>query len=242
MRAYGARLFRIRNFGVSPTATAEVMHGLKRLAVELDAGFEITAFVFSPRGMVGVQTIGYEIDEAFPNESFSVFSPAGGGGLTLAVARGVEQRGSRGRVHCVQPLGNDTMSSSLRSGALEGRMVESKTVISGLQVGGVLDANEVIATCRRLGGQGYVVEDEAIFRWQQRMAREEGVFSEPAGAVALAGVEQAVSRGEVAANENIVCLVTGSGFKDERALARMAGETETPLLENFAEFSSRVRG
>ena len=242
MRAYGAHLFRIRNFGVSPTSTAEVMHGLKRLAAELDAGFEITAFVFSPRGMAGVQTIGYEIVEAFPQEAFSIFSPAGGGGLTLAVARGVEQRGARGRVHCVQPVGNDTMASPLRSGADEGQRVESKTVISGLQVGGVLDANDVIATCRRVGGQGYAVEDDAIFRWQQRMAREEGVFSEPAGAVALAGVEQAVSRGEVAANENVVCLVTGSGFKDERALARMAGETETPLLENFAEFSSRVRG
>jgi hypothetical protein len=35
--------------------------------------------------------------------------------------------------------------------------------------------------------------------------------------------------------------VTGSGFKDERALVRMTGETPTPLVANFGEFSAAVR-
>ncbi len=148
---------------------------------------------------------------------------------------------SRGRVHCVQPAGNDTIASALRAGANRAIAVDSKTNISGLQVGGVLDGDEVIATCRRLGGQGYVVQDEAVLHWQQRLAQEEGVFSEPAGAVALAGLAEAAMRGEVGADENVVCLVTGSGFKDERALMRMAGAEETPLLENFAVFSDRLR-
>lgn len=240
MRAYGAHLYRIKNFGASPEISAEVMHGLRGLAEELSAGYEISAFALSPRGMAGVQTIGYEVADALPGEKFSIFSPAGGGGLTLAVARGVAGAGDRGRVHCVQPAGNDTIASSLRHG-VAAKSVPSTTAISGLQVGGVLDGDHVIAACRRAGGQGYVVEDDTVWAWQTRMAREEGIFSEPAGAVALAGVEQALARGEVTPDEHVVCLVTGSGFKDERSLLKMTGEAGTPLVAGFAEFTGAVR-
>jgi len=240
MRAYGANLLRIRNFGSSAEVNTAVMHGLRGLADELGTGYEISAFALSPRGMAGVQTISYEISDALAGERFSIFSPAGGGGLTLAVARGVEGVGGRGRVHCVQPAGNDTIASSLRSGT-PAKAVTSTTAISGLQVGSVLDGDDVIATCRRLGGQGYVVTDETVWSWQARLAREEGVFCEPAGAVALAGVEQAVARGELATDEHAVCLVTGSGFKDERSLVRMTGEAGTPLVASFEEFSAAVR-
>jgi threonine synthase len=190
--------------------------------------------------MAGVQTISYEIAEALPEARFNVFSPAGGGGLTLAVAKGVERLGVAARVHCVQPSGNDTIASPLRTGAINAVAVESKTEISGLQVGGVLDGDDVIAACRRLGGQGYCVEDDAVWAWQARLAREEGVFAEPAGAVALAGLAEAVARKEVDPDEHIVCLVTGSGFKDERALVRITGQAGTPLLDTFEEFSRAV--
>jgi threonine synthase len=87
-----------------------------------------------------------------------------------------------------------------------------------------------------------VVPDEAAWTAQARMAREEGIFSEPAGAVALAGLERAVARGEVRPDANLVCLVTGTGFKDERSLLRMTGEAGTPLVDGFDAFADVVRG
>jgi threonine synthase len=242
MRAYGAQLFRLKNFGASPEVSTGVMQGLRLLADEMGAGYEISAYALSPRGMAGVQTIGYEIADALAGQNFSIFSPAGGGGLTLAVARGIEACGGSGRVHCVQPAGNDTIATALRTGKSRAVAIESKTAISGLQVGGVLDGDKVISACRHSGGQGHVVEDEAVWAWQARLAREEGIFCEPAGAVAIAGVEQALARGEIAPDEPTVCLVTGSGFKDERSLVRMTGEAGTPLLGDFAEFAAAVRG
>lgn len=241
MAAYGARLFRIRSFGASPAVSADVMGGLGALAQELNAGYEISAFTFSPRGMSGVQTLAFEIADELGGGPLHVFSPAGAGGLTLAVARGFARWGSAARVHCVQPAGNDTIATPLRSGATRARAVESKTQISGLQVGGVLDGDATVAACRASGGQGYVVTDDDVWSWQARMAREEGLFSEPAGAVALTGVAQALQRGELTADDTVVCLVTGSGFKDERSLIRMTGAEGTPLLESFAAFSTAVR-
>lgn len=241
MQAYGARLFRVRSFGSSATVNIEVMEGLRHLADEMDAGFEISAYAFSPRGMAGVETISHEIIETLEEREFNIFSPAGGGGLTLAVARGVEVVGVAARVHCVQPAGNDTIASALRSGASRADAVECTSAISGLQVGSVVDGDAVISACRQSGGQGHVVSDAAVWSWQTRLAREEGIFCEPAGAVALAGVEQAVARGDIATDEPTVCLVTGSGFKDERSLIRMTGAGETPVLDNFGEFAAAVR-
>lgn len=239
MRAYGAHLHRIEGFGSSPTVTTEVMAGLQELAAELNAGFEISAYAFSPRGMAGVQTMGYEISESLGDVAFSVFSPAGGGGLTLAVARALA--GTRGRVHCVQPVGNDTIATPLRDGADRAVAVESTTTISGLQVGSVLDGDEVVAACRKSGGTGHTVEDEAVFDWQGRLAREEGIFCEPACAVSVAGVARAVAAGELDPSEPVVCLITGVGFKDEKAILRMTGAEPTPLLADFADFAAAVR-
>jgi len=248
MRAYGARLFRIRDFGSSPTVNSAVIDGLRGLAEERGAGLEISAFACSPRGMAGVQTLGFELAETLAADpEISVFSPAGGGGLTLAVARGFATAATHGawpgraRIHCVQPEGNDTIASALRAGEPRARAVESRTAISGLQVGSVMDGDAVIEACRRSGGQGHVVTDERVWAWQSRLAREEGIFCEPAGAVALAGVEAALARGELRRDTPVVCLATGSGFKDERSLVRMTGDPLAPLLDGFESFAAKVR-
>lgn len=247
MLAHGAHLIRIRQFGSSPEVSGRVMDGLKELAGEMGAGLEISAYTFSPRGMSGVMTISFEIAETLGPNVVHVFSPAGGGGLTLAVARGfellVEQQGWQGRshVHCVQPEGNDTIATALRAGRDYASPVESRTSVSGLQVGGVLDGDHVIAACRRSGGQGHVVCDAEVWAWQASLARHEGIFCEPAGAVALAGVAAAVARGEMKLNEPVVCLVTGTGFKDEKSLTRLIGSAGAPLVEDFAAFSTAVR-
>ncbi len=247
MLAHGARLYRIREFGASPAVNSAVFGGLRELAAQTGASLEISAFACSPRGMDGVQTLAYEIGEAMGDRAFHVFCPAGGGGLTLAVARGFGTLTARSRwfgsarVHCVQPGGNDTIATPLRNGATEARPVTSLTAISGLQVGSVIDGNAVIDECRRSGGQGHVIQDARAWDWQARLAREEGIFAEPAGAVALAGVESAVIRGELSGEEPVVCLVTGSGFKDEKSLVRMTAGKEAPLLADFGAFAAAVR-
>lgn len=240
MRAYGANLLRVRGFGSSPTVTTEVMQGLAALAQELNGGVEVSAYALSPHGMAGVESLGAELASGMGPRPFLVFSPAGGGGLTLAVARGLRSAAAEAAVHCVQPEGNDTIAGALRRGEVHAVAQESTTQISGLQVGAVLDGNEVIAACRASGGQGHLVSDEEVWAAQTRLAQEEGIFCEPAGAVALAGVASAVSHGELDTRVPVVCLVTGSGFKDERSMLRMTGDAETPMVDSWAEFAAKV--
>jgi len=57
-------------------------------------------------------------------------------------------------------------------------------------------------------------------------ARREAV----AGAVAPAGAMQAAEKGDIRRDATITCLVTGSAFKDEEALAAMVQHSKCPVL------------
>lgn len=236
MQAYGAELVRIRGFGIDANVTRKVFERLDSLSQKPGNALQISGFRYSPVGMSGVRTIGYELMEQLSSPPNHVFCPSGGGGLTLAVAQAFEllnQRHSRAlgvRVHCVQPIGNSTIAGPLRSGESRAKEVVCTSAISGLQVPSVIDGHEVIAAVRRSEGTGFEVEDEDVWQLQSRMAREEGIFSEPAGAVALAGALQAARLREIDPEATIVCIVTGSGFKDSPSLQRMAG-VECPIRE-----------
>ena len=227
MLAYGARLYKVRGFGIDPDVTRRTLDEIRRKAAAPDAALQISAFAFSPIGMSGVQTIAYELHEQAGDRLDHVFVPAGGGGLTLAVARGFEELATRQlrpvgpRVECVQPAGNDTIAGPLRAGDERARAVNSTTRISGLQVSSVLDGDAVIAACRRSGGTGHLVGDDAVWTMQARLAREEGIFCEPAAAASVAAAIHARAAGEIAGDAAVCCLITGVGFKDQPSVDRM---------------------
>ena len=236
MLAYGATLLRIRGFGFDPVATTEIMDGLEPLAAEMGAAQEISAFKYCPLAMEAVQTISYELAEQLSAGLDHVFSPTAGGGLSLAVARGFERVGCSAAVNCVQPQGNNTIAGPLREGKEQAQTSEGATTISALQIANVIDGDETLAACRASGGTGYLVSDEEIYSAQARMAREEGIFSEPAGAIPLAGVLDACARRELDRDAVVVCLVTGSGFKDDAAIERMLDGQSCPLVDSLEEF------
>jgi threonine synthase len=236
MLAYGARVLRVRGFGVERSITEQTFHVMESLGRREGVALQISAFKYSPFGMAGVQTIAYEIARELQRIGH-VFVPTGGGGLTLAAAKGfqrlVEARllGHCPRVHCVQPAGNDTIASPLRQGLNRAVTVNCTTSISGLQVPSVIDGDDAMAACRVTGGTGYVVSDDEVYAVQRRLARCEGIFCEPAGAVATTAALAAVARGEVDRDEAVVCLVTGSGFKDLASVERMSATVTYPTID-----------
>ena len=210
---------------------------MKKLGEAPDAELQLSAYFYSPIGMKGVQTISYELHEQAPTPIDHVFIPSGGGGLALAVTRGFEDMvresviSQSPRMQIVQPDGNNTIATPLNEGADEARSIADCTSqISGLQCPSVLDGHELIMEARRSGGSGHLVSNETVWHWQERLALEEGIFCEPAGAVATAGAVQARGNEEIDPDDMIVCLVTGSGFKDEPSAQRLAERTECPTI------------
>ena len=56
-----------------------------------------------------------------------------------------------------------------------------------------------------------------------------GIFAEPAGATAWAGLKKALATGQVASDDPTLVLLTGVGLKDVRAA--MQAVKEAPIIE-----------
>jgi threonine synthase len=237
MLAYGANLYRVRGFGLDPDITSRVFARLQERGQRSDTALLISAYKYAPAGMSGVETLSFELADQSEGPIPHVFCCAGGGGLALGVARGFARLRRerkidyRPAIQCVQPAGNATIAGPLRAGAARAVDVTCTTSVSGLQVPNVIDGDETLAACRESGGTGHLVEDAFVWEVQRRLAREEGIFCEPAAAVPLAGALQAQRDGLVKPEENVVCLVTGSGFKDAHAVDRMITDRSCPLIE-----------
>ncbi len=249
MLAYGAKLYRVRGFGIDADVSDRAIKCLKALSARPSAQMQISAFAYCPVGMSGVKGISHELAEQSAgldrNAWDHVFCMAGGGGLVLATALGFEQLQQAGRLdklprtECVQPAGNNTISGPLRSGLNLAQAIQCTSKISGLQVPSVIDGNEVIAACHRNGGTGHLVSDDLVWQTQARLAREEGIFAEPAASTAVAGALQAAREGLLDPDANVVCLITGSAFKDPPSLDAMVKHTSAPLID-LADLERRV--
>ena len=69
------------------------------------------------------------------------------------------------------------------------------------------------------------VADEEILQAQKMLASKEGIFVEPASASTLAGVRKLVGGGFIDPDEEIVCITTGNGLKDQEAVALSMEQT-----------------
>jgi threonine synthase len=81
------------------------------------------------------------------------------------------------------------------------------------------------------------IEDDAILEAMKLLATETGVFGEPAGVTAFAGVRVALDDGLIERSASVLHIVTGNGLKDARAAFRAVGEPRmiAPSLDAVRE-------
>jgi threonine synthase len=72
------------------------------------------------------------------------------------------------------------------------------------------------------------VSDEEIIQAISELGKV-GIFAEPAGSTAYAGLEKAVKMGVIHPEDPVLVLNTGSGLKDIRSAMKAAGEA--PIIE-----------
>ena len=99
-------------------------------------------------------------------------------------------------------------------------MPDAASVADSLTVSTPRNAILCLKRIRESEGGAVAVSDDEILQAIPYLARHTGVFAEPAGAAALAGLHRALEQGLVDRGERLVLLVTGSGLKDVPAASR----------------------
>jgi len=92
--------------------------------------------------------------------------------------------------------------------------IQAQTVADSISVGLPRDRIKALAAVTGTNGDFITVSDNDILRAIPALARGCGVFAEPAGAAAYAGLVTAVDNNLVTADERVVVLSTGNGLKD----------------------------
>jgi len=107
---------------------------------------------------------------------------------------------------------------------VRGRPVENpETVATAIRIGNPVSWQQAVAASHESGGWFAECTDEEILRVQKLLAQTEGIFCEPASAIALAGLLKDLELGKVGEGSTIVCTLTGHGLKDpDTAIAQSA--------------------
>ena len=101
--------------------------------------------------------------------------------------------------------------------------VEAATVADSICVGAPRDVVKAIKYVHANGGRFVTVPDAAILDAITFLARRTGVFAEPAGAAAFAGLRRLAETGDLAGRSAAV-MITGNGLKDVASARRAIGE------------------
>lgn len=170
----------------------------------------------------GKKSYAYEIarqlDWTVPDR---VIHPANGGMSVVKDWKGfkeLERLGwtqGRPKMTAVQASACNPIERAFRAGDRSVAPIEKGATIAGALAGadpGLL-GDRALQAVRESGGSVVGVPDDETIEAMQMLARE-GLFIEPSGAVAVAGLRRMIRSGEVAPDERVVCVVTGSGFKD----------------------------
>ena len=109
-------------------------------------------------------------------------------------------------------------------------VAKPETIATAIRIGNPASWQGAVAARDESGGRIDMVSDTQIVAAYQALAREEGVFAEPASAASLAGVLRLAREGEVDfSGKRVVCVLSGHGLKDPDTAVRVSpGFTEAP--------------
>ena len=191
-----------------------------RMAREITAKHPI-ALVNSvnPFRIEGQKTAAFEIVDALGDAPDILALPVGNAGNITAYWRGfvqyhqMERTSRRPRLLGFQAAG----AAPLVEGA---PVSKPQTIASAIRIGNPASWKSAISARDESGGSIEAVTDEEILAAYNRLAREEGIFCEPASAACVAGLLKKRAAGHSFAGQTIVAIITGNGLKDpETALS-----------------------
>lgn len=186
----------------------------------------------NPYTLEGKKTVAFEIAEQLGWQvPDAVVVSVGDGNIISGVHKGFYDLYALGwidripRLIGVQAEGSAACYQAWKSGADPATMapIHAQTVADSIAADLPRDRVKAVRAIRQTGGAFVTVPDDAILAAIPLLARQSGVFAEPAAAAAYAGARAALDSGALSASERVALIVTGSGLKDIRSAMRVAG-------------------
>ena len=141
------------------------------------------------------------------------------------------------RIIGVQAEGSAAISNAFHGNTETITPVPANTIADSISVDLPRDGVRGVRAAKETGGTYVNVSDEEILRSIAELGKL-GIFAEPAGAAAHAGLVKAAGLGLVGTEDPVLVLNTGSGLKDVRAA--MQAVPPAPIIEPTLEAVKRL--
>lgn len=237
--------------------TQIIMYGAKLVPVDgnYDSAFDLSIAAskrfgwynrntaFNPLTIEGKKTVSFELfGQLKENIPDFIFVPVGDGVIISGVYKGFEDLLQLGIIErmpviiAVQAAGSSNLVDNI--GKAEFQSVPSNTLADSISVDIPRNFHMAEGYLTKYHGQTITVTDDAILKASSILAKNTGIFTEPAASAAFAGFLDYRSRRLIPKASSIVVLLTGSGLKDLNAVQTLF---EIPLpvspemnhVENF---------
>jgi len=212
---------------------------------------------YNPFTAEGKKTAAFEIWEALqkkaglgfgkkPSEATSplnhprltIFVSVGDGNIISGIHKGFKDLYALGwlehlpRIVGVQAEGSAAIANAFHAGTETITPVSAATLADSISVDLPRDGVRAVRAAKETGGTYISVPDAAILAAIATLGQH-GVFAEPAGATAYAGLAAARASGWLEADAPVLVMNTGSGLKDVRAA--MQSVLPAPIIEPTIE-------
>ncbi len=204
---------------------------------------------FNPYTAEGKKTAGFEIWEQvitnLPQNSkpLTIFIPVGDGNIISGIHKGFKDLFALGwieqmpRLVGIQAEGSAAIAQAFHQGSENILPVAADTIADSISVNMPRDGIRALRAASETNGTYLTVSDSAILKAIASLGKV-GVFAEPAGATALAGMAKAIEQGILIQEDPVLVLNTGSGLKDVNAALQAV--PQAPVIEPTLDSVKKV--
>jgi threonine synthase len=196
---------------------------------------------YNPFTAEGKKTAAFEIwdwrrrlSPDFELSQLKLFVPVGDGNIISGIHKGFKDLQALGWIAAppqligVQAEGSAAIANAYLRQTEQIAPVQAHTIADSISVDLPRDGVRAVRAAVQTGGRYVLVSDAEILAGIAQLGKA-GVFAEPAGAAAYAGLVKARREGWIGSDDPVLVLNTGSGLKDVRAA--MQAVKEAPIIE-----------
>lgn len=186
----------------------------------------------NPYRIEGQKTAAFEICEQLGQAPDVLAIPVGNAGNITAYWKGFKQFHEKHGTKLPQMRGFEAEGAAA---IVRNEVIENpETIATAIRIGNPASWEYAVQAANESGGKIDEVTDAQILEAYRLLAREEGIFAEPASCASIAGVMKQVESGEIAKGSRIVAVLTGNGLKDPN-VAMEATNIQPIVLPNDEE-------
>lgn len=180
----------------------------------------------NPFRLEGQKTAAMEVCDQLGRSPSYHFLPVGNAGNISACWKGYKEYHTAGQITQLPKMTG--VQAEGAAPIVRGHVIDHpQTMATAIRIGNPASWKLALQAVQESSGTVEMVTDEEILAAYQALAKEEGVFCEPASAASVAGLTKDSQAGRLPEGATVVCTLTGHGLKDPDSAVNVSPKTRT---------------